>query len=444
MTAGGEIGEALKMLRDKGVKFVRFEIPDLMGLSKSKTVPIDAFEDFAAAGLNLYGGTLGLDTADMVIGGTGIAEETHYTDGLLVPELDTLKILPWKPETAAVICRQTELDGATEFAFGPRAVLRKLIERAAGMGLTVTSGLEYEYYVLDAETRRPLFDGLHIFHTSHNHYDDFIDEMLGHLIDLDLGVITHNAEYGPGQFETNFSASTGVDGADKAFRYKNAMKEVARRAGLIASFMTKPDANLSGCGCHVHVGLVHDKSGENLFMVEGRPGEMSEQGAKFTAGILQHARALSPFLGPTPNCYHRLKPHTFAPSRVSWGAQDRTAMVRGILTGRKNAHIEARSGSGMTNPYLGVAAVLAAGLLGLENGYDLPPQSEMLAEEDKANPLLPQNLDSALDSLDEDSVFREALGEPLVKLFSTLKRAELARFHSHITDWEINEYQENY
>ncbi len=444
MTDTKEISEAAQSLRDRGVKFIRFEMPDLMGLSKSKTVPIGAFEDYAASGLNIYGGTLGLDTADMVIEGTGIAEETNYTDGLLIPDLATLKVLPWKPETAAVICRQTALDGVSEFAFGPRAVLRKLIGQAADMGLTVTTGLEYEYYVLDAETRKPLFDGLHIFHTSHNHYDDFIDELLGHLIDLDLGVITHNAEYGPGQFETNFSASTGVDGADKAFRYKNAMKELARRSGLIASFMSKPDASLSGCGCHVHVGLIDAKSGENLFMVDGRPDVMSETGGKFTAGILHHARALASFLGPTPNCYHRLKPHTFAPSRISWGAQDRTAMVRGILTGRRNSHIEVRSGSGMTNPYLGVAVVLAAGLLGLKNGYDLPPQSEVLAEEDENNPLLAQTLDKALDDLEADTVFREAMGEELCKLFGTVKRAELNRFHSHITDWEINEYQENY
>ncbi len=444
MAKKNNVSKEAKALRDKGVKFIRFEIPDLMGLSKSKTVPIGAFEGFASSGLNLYGGALGLDTADMVIGGTGIAEETNFADSLLIPDLETLKVLPWKPETAAVICRQTALDGKTEYAFGPRAVLSKLIDRAASMGLTVTSGLEYEYYILNAETRAPLFDGLHIFHTSHNHYGDFLDELLGHLVDLDLGVITHNAEYGPGQFETNFSASTGVGGADKAFRYKNAIKEVARRSGLIASFMSKPDPNLSGCGCHVHVGLIDTKSDENLFMVEGKPDVMSEAGGKFTAGILHHARALSPFLGPTPNCYHRLKPHTFAPSRISWGAQDRTAMVRGILSGKRNAHIEARSGSGMTNPYLGVAVVLAAGLLGLQNEYVLPPQSEMLAEEDTNNPLLTQSLDKALDDLEADTVFREAIGDELVNLFTTLKRAELDRFHSHVTDWEINEYQEHY
>jgi glutamine synthetase len=444
MTTKKDVSQQAKSLRDQGVKFVRFEMPCLMGMSKSKTVPIAAFEDFASKGLNIYGGTLGLDSADNVIEGTGIAEEVNYTDGLLVPDLDTLKILPWKPETAAVVCAQTALDGVSEFAFGPRAVLVKLIERAADMGLTVTSGLEYEFYLMDAETREPLFEGLHIFQSTHNHYDDFLDELLGHLIDLDLGVITHNAEYGPGQYEINFSPETGVSGADKAFRYKNSLKEIARRSGLIASFMSKPDPGLSGCGCHIHVGLVDSKSGENMFMVEGKPDQMSEMGGKFTAGVLHHARALTSFLSPTPNCYHRLKPHTFAPSRISWGSQDRTAMVRGILTGRRNSHIEVRSGSGMTNPYLGVAAVLSAGLLGLKNDYDLPPQSESLAEEDLANPLLAQNLDSALDDLDADSVFREALGEELVKLFSTVKRAELDRFHGHVTDWEINEYQEHY
>ncbi len=131
MTDTNDIAGAAQSLRDRGVKFIRFEMPDLMGLSKSKTVPIDAFEDFAESGLNIYGGTLGLDTADMVIEGTGIAEETNYTDGLLMPDLATLKVLPWKPETAAVICRQTALDGVSEFAFGPRAVLLGQEEQAA-------------------------------------------------------------------------------------------------------------------------------------------------------------------------------------------------------------------------------------------------------------------------------------------------------------------------
>lgn len=439
-----EIAWHCRKLKDAGVKLVRFEVPDLMGISRGKTVPIDAFEHFAANGLNMYCGVLGLDTANHLVPGTGVGEELGYRDGLLFPDLATIKVLPWKPNTASVICHQVDTDSGREFAFGPRARLFALLEMAKGQGLNVTTGLEYEFYLLDGETRQPLLRESHHLETSYNHHHQCLDEILDHLVAMNLGVITHNIEYGPSQFEINFGPSEGIGGADKAFRQKVATKEIARRHGLIASFMSKPFAGLAGCGCHVHIGLVEAATGKNLFMVEGKPGVMSEIGQKFTAGVLKHAPALTSFLSPTPNCFRRLKPNTFAPSRIGWGNEDRTAMVRGILTGRTNTHIEVRAGSGMTNPYLGVAALLAAGLLGLQENYELPKPSEGLAEQSASNPLLPQSLPIALDALIADNAFTEMLGSEMVKLFATVKRHELSRYESHISDWELREYLEGF
>jgi glutamine synthetase len=152
-----------------------------------------------------------------------------------------------------------------------------------------------------------------------------------------------------------------------------------------------------------------------------------------------------PLANPTPNCYHRVKPYTFAPSNMSWGFQDRSAMVRVKANGDDRTHIEMRAGSAVSNPYLLGAAVLAAGLLGLESEARLRDQSrETTSEDNAALQKFPQTLDAALDALEADAGLRATLGEEFVKVFIAVKRFELARFHSHVSDWEVNEYLELY
>ena len=164
----------------------------------------------------------------------------------------------------------------------------------------------------------------------------------------------------------------------------------------------------------------------------------------FTRGILDHADALMPLIGPTPNCYRRLKPHTFAPSNISWDIEDRTALVRVKHLGTEAAHIEMRAGSGLSNPYLSAAGVLAAGLLGVKAKGRLPRPSKGPSEENPDLRKLPPNLGVALDGLEADKDMRRMLGEDFMKVFTTVKRFELARFNDHVTDWERNEYLEVY
>ena len=206
--------------------------------------------------------------------------------------------------------------------------------------------------------------------------------------------------------------------------------------------MSKPFAGSAGSGCHVHVSLLNDKSGANLFLDTKDRDGLSAAARSFTAGILRHANAMMPLIGPTPNCYHRLKPHTFAPSNISWGIEDRTAFVRTKATRDKATHHEMRGASGISNPYLSAAAVLAAGLLGIKGKLKLQPQSKGPSEEDPAHQKLPRSLEEALDHLEADKAMCGMLGKPFVKLFTTVKRHELARFRGHVTDWERNEYLE--
>jgi glutamine synthetase len=208
--------------------------------------------------------------------------------------------------------------------------------------------------------------------------------------------------------------------------------------------MSKPANDMAGCGCHVHMSLIDKKSGKNAFFDAKAKDGMPELMRAFTQGQLDHARAMAPLIGPTPNCYRRLKPHTFAPSNISWGKEDRSAFVRMKYLGAEGSHIEMRAASALSNPYITAAAVLAAGLLGIKNKSTLQPPVTGPSEDNPDLPKLPSTLEDALDHLEADKAMCDLLGADFVHVFGTVKRYELARFHDQVTEWERNEYLEVY
>lgn len=442
--ADDAVSGLMAALKKNGTEYLRFEMADMAGVSRSKTVPVDKVESYARNGLNFYGGVLGLDTASNVVPASGLHGERNYADQALFPDPASLRVIPWLENTASVACLGYWEDGEPQRA-APRFVLTELVKRANALGYDVMMGHEYEYYLLSAETRQPLFSGIHIFHTVRNHYAPFLDRLVPTLRAYGVDVITHNCEYGGSQFETVFGAGMNMAAADKAFAFKNGMKEIAHRNGLIASFMAKPFAGQSGSGCHLHVSLWDRKNGRNAFLDAKAPDKLSATAHSFIEGVLAHGPAIMPLANPTPNCYHRVKPYTFAPSNVSWGFQDRSAMVRVKASGDDRTHIEMRAGSAASNPYLLASAVLAAGLLGIEAKAGLREQArETTSEDNAALEKFPQTLDAALDALGRDEAFQQVLGPEFVKVFTAVKRFELARFHAHVSDWEVNEYLELY
>lgn len=445
MAKADRVGEAMARLKKDGIRYVRFEQTDLHGTSRSKLVPLDAVEGYARKGLNFYGGVIALDTASHVVPGTGLHEEINYRDTMLFPDFDTLVRVPWMADTAKVICDLHHLDGSV-VGGGPRSVLKSLLAEAASLGFDVMTGHEFEFYLLDKDTKAPLFEGLHIFNSLRNNWTGAVQELLDHLQALGVELITHNCEYASSQFEINYKAAVGIAAADRAFTFKNAVKEVMHRAGLLASFMSKPFPGGAGCGCHVHMSLLDRKTGKNAFLDPKDPDGLSAVARAFIAGLVKHARAMMPLIGPTPNCYHRIKPHTFAPSNISWGIEDRTALVRVKATRDQGTHVEMRGASANTNPYLTAAAVLAAGLLGIKEKLKLGPATNLEGPSEENGKLekLPQNLEAALDGLESDKAMRALLGEDFIKVFTVVKRYELARFRGHVTDWERNEYLEVY
>ncbi len=230
-------------------------------MSRSKTVPIRHFRHFAETGLNFLGGLLGLDLQGGVALGTGYLEDRQFADSLIFPDFSTVTSVPWAPETAKVICDPRWYDG-TPLLAGPRHLAGQMVGRLDAMGYRVRSGFEYELYLVDAAARTPAFDGIQIFWTVRNNFDQsFVSSLLDSLSSAGVDVITSNAEYGPGQMEINFAPAVGVAAADTAFTFKNGVKEIAQQWDYMASFMTKPYADQSASGSHYHHSLLQKESG---------------------------------------------------------------------------------------------------------------------------------------------------------------------------------------
>lgn len=441
--SGDGVDKILAQLRRAGVEHVRFELPDMHGSARSKQVPIESFAQYARSGVNMYGGVVSLDSASHVVGGSRYNEEVNYRDQTLIPDFGTLAPVPWLNNTARVIC-DTRWAPGEPLRAAPRYVMGEMLKRIDKLGFKAVMSHEYEFYVLDRETRQPFFDGLHIFNNLRNEQLPVIREVVDYLRAAGLHMLTANAEYAPSQFELVYSHVEGMAGADNAYTFKNGVKEIVQQAGQLATFMTKPFAGSAGSGCHYHVSLVHKKGGQSAFIDGNKPDGMTDTVKYFVQGIIDHGAACTALFNPTPNCYRRLRPHTFAPSNISWGEEDRSAMVRIKSPGSKAMHVEMRAAGAISNPYLTAAGTLACGLLGLKEKRKLGRQSDGPSEEDASLPPFPKSLDEALKLLQDDKALCDLLGEEFVDVFTTVKHYELSRFNDHVSQWESDEYLELY
>jgi glutamine synthetase len=314
-------------LSAEGVEFVRFEMADMAGLARGKTIPIKHVASYMQHGLNLYGGTVALDSYSIPVRGSGYNEEMNFTDCLMVVDQSSLSPVPWLQNTVRVVCDTIWYDGRAQLA-NPRIVLKRILSIAEQMGFKVMMGHEYEFYLVDPQTRRPIYDGQPIFVIARTHQFPQVDALLRTLDASGIDMITYNAEHGPGQMELNFSALVGVAAADRAFVFKSTVKEYMRTQGMLATFMTKPYKGLSGSCSHFHVSLLDANTGRNMFFDAADPDGMSAICKQFSQGVLDHARAAMAMWNPTTNCYRRIRPRTYAPSNISWGVEDRSASVR--------------------------------------------------------------------------------------------------------------------
>jgi glutamine synthetase len=441
--AMSDVSEIVEGWKGTGIAFVRFELPDMHGISRSKTIPIQHATDYAERGLNMYGGASVLDTRSDVVGGTLYHEERGYADQLLFPDPDSAAIVPWADRTARFVCDAQWYDG-TPLAATPRHVFRRALDRCRAMGFEPMMGSEFEFYIVTEDTHEPLFSGYQIFNSVRNDYVPTIRRILEQMPEIGVDIITSNCEYAGSQWEINFAPGRGLAGPDNAFTFKNGVKEIVRGDGYVATFMSKPWGDSAGSGCHTHLSLVDADTGENAFGDADDPQGMTDTCRSFIAGQLRYARAIDALIAPTVNCLRRRRRHTFSPTNISWGLEDRSALIRVKGGAPSTRHVEYRAPSALSNPYLVGAALLAAGLRGVEEKLAAPDPSKpgTPAEDDDAFEKLPLSLDESLDALETEPATKDFFGEEFIEAYTTMRRYELSRFADHVSDWERSEYLE--
>jgi glutamine synthetase len=269
-----------------------------------------------------------------------------------------------------------------------------------------------------------------------------LSKMLDAAVELELGAIAAAHEYGRSQFEINLRHSDALDSADRAFRFRAMVKEIAARDGLLATFMGKPFNDDEGSGFHLHVSLV-DSEGVNTGESSDGDHGLTPVMRHFIAGVMAHGRAMMVFFNPTVNAYRRISAEALVPTRVCWGHDHRMALVRVPKERGAATRLELRLGDGTANPYLAYAAAMAAGLDGIRRELELPePVEGMIYDlpDEALGDTLPSTFAEALEALRADPVMIEAIGPQLIDTFETIKASELERFRAWVTDWEFAEY----
>ncbi|TLS46651.1 glutamine synthetase [Streptomyces montanus] len=444
-----EVRPHMERLAADGIDVVRVTYPDLIGTDRARDVLLDHLPAACDHGLAFCRAVYHTTPRGGVVPVTG-GLEAGLPDICVRPDLGTLHALPWEPGVAW--CLGDTLDPATGSPSpeSPRDLLRSVLARCTEAGLRPVIGPELEYFLLDQDPgspggwRRYAQADAGVVYTAglRADADNHLLRTLRHLRDLGIRVVTGNHEFDAGQFEINLAHSEAMDAADRAFLLKAAVKELARKEGKLATFMAKPFNDAGGSGFHLHFSgeSTEGDAGRNVFDDPAGAFGLSDTGRHAIAGILAHAPALAALLNPTVNSYKRFGPDTLAPWLIDWGLDNRSAMVRIPPERGSGARLEVRLGDASANPYLAIAALCAAVLLGVREGKEPPAPLEGYGYDTEKSRMLPTTLSAALDALEADEALTAALGKDFTESFLTYKRDEVARFNRHVTDWEFAEY----
>jgi glutamine synthetase len=429
-------------LNDQSVTSVRVVYSDLHGVTRGKDVPIGEFDRAAEHGLAFCSAIMGTDLRHTpVVGG-----EAGYPDLVAKPDLSTLTLLPWEPGVACCIADLEAVSGTSDVPADPRGAVRKAVAAFAELGYSPLVGPELEFFLCVADPAAPngirrYVDNLSMVYTVGPQADPkgVVRQITEALSRLGMHTFASNHEFMNSQYEINLRHAPALTAADRAFRLKSAVKDVAAIHGLIATFMGKPFNDQGGSGFHFHFSL--DREDDNAFADHGDPDGVSGSLRHFTAGILAHAHALTAFLNPTINAYRRLVPDSLAPTHANWGWDNRTSFIRIPAERGRASRVEVRVGDGSANPYLATAALLFAGLHGVREQLELGPPvgGDAYTLDDPGEPL-PTSLEQALDALEADTVLRDAMGPQIVDTFLAMKRFEVERHRTWVSDWELAEY----
>ena len=464
--ADGEIAALQRELEKKGVQYCLPAYVDIHGIPKSKSVPISHFGR-AMRGSELFTGAA-LE---------GLGQDTHDDELALHPDPHAITQLPWRPTVAWMPGNLRLHDEAWPMC--SRTVLQRQVDRAAKLGLRFNVGIECEFFLVRVDGRQ-IFPANPKMNLHKAAYDvlgllesmDWLDEIVGYMNKLGWNVHCFDHEDANSQFEIDFEYADCLTTADRYVLFRLMTREIARRYGVEVTFMPKPFKDRTGSAAHLNMSLASIETGENLF---GDPSDrrgmgLSKLAYQFIAGVLRHGEAVVATACSTVNSYKRLiktgsrTGATWAPVYISYGDNNRTHMIRvpkvnpkvegsgkdgkdgkrPFLSGKR---VECRAVDPTMNPYLAAAMMLAAGLDGIEQELDPGDPINMnmynLGEaelKDRAVRTLPRTLEDAVDAFAADDLSREVMGEDLYKSFISLKRQEWWDYHTHVSEWEIEQY----
>jgi len=421
-----------EVAKQKNIRYFLISFVDLFGTVRAKIVPASAIDDVAAAGAGFAGFAAWFDMTPA------------DPDVLVMPEIDSLIQLPWKPEVAWVT--GDLFMGGAPVEQNPRQILKKIVKSAAESGYELKTGVECEYFLISPDgsaisdgadqQAKPCYDQQALMRRY-----DIIAEICDAMVALGWKPYQNDHEDANGQFEMNWQYDSALRTADKHTFFKYMVKSIAEKHGLRATFMPKPFSNLTGNGCHVHASL-WDKSGNNVFAdAKGELG-LSRPAYAFIGGMMHSAQAMCAITNPMVNSYKRinapvtLSGATWSPNTVTYTGNNRTHMIRIPDAGR----FEFRLADGAANPYLLQAAVLAAGLDGIRNNREPGDRLDinMYTEGHKVTGAkkLPLNLLDALRALERSDVLKQAFGEKTLAAYIKLKHDDWNAYSRHLTEWE--------
>ena len=449
-TDGGLSAEeqaVLDEIEEQNVDFLRLQFTDILGVVKNVSVPAHQAEKAFTEGIYFDGSS--------IEGFVRIQE----SDMRLVPDADTFAVLPWRSgedgsAAARVVCDIVDTDGEP-FEGGPRQVLKSVLEKADDMGYSVSIGPEPEFFLFETDedgnaTTDPHDKGGYFDMAPKDLASDVRKEIIFTLEEMGFEIEASHHEVAEGQHEINFKYDDALSTADNIATFRTVVRAVAAQHGLHATFMPKPIAEINGSGMHSHISLF-DEDGNNVFADDSDEFNLSGTAYNFMGGVLNHAPAFTAVTNPTVNSYKRLVPGYEAPIYVAWSETNRSALVRVPDAAGISARFEVRSPDPSCNPYLAYAALISAGLHGIETDADPgdPVREDIYEFDDEKREeygieTLPPNLGRAVDELEADEVILDALGPHVSEKFPEAKSQEFSEYLTQVSEWEEDRYLETF
>ena len=432
--------DIIRMVEDEDVEFIRMQFTDIFG--QLKNVAITKSQISKAV------------NNQIMIDGSSIEGFTriHESDQYLYPDLDTFTILPWRPQhgkVARLICDVYNPDG-TPFVGDPRGVLKRALKKASDMGYSFNVGPECEFFLFETdETGAPTTktgDAAGYFDLGPlDHGESTRREICFALEAMGFEIEASHHEVAAGQHEIDFKYADALTAADNIMTFKLAVKTLAQKNGLHATFMPKPIFGINGSGMHTNMSLFKD--GKNIFFDPNGEKQLSKAAYSFIAGLLDHVKGMAAVTNPLVNSYKRLVPGYEAPCYLAWSASNRSALIRIPAARGQSTRVELRSPDPSCNPYLALALCLTAGLDGIERGLEAPAEiTENIFAMDAATRAehgidnLPGTLSDALDALKADKLMCQALGDHVFTQYIAGKTKEWDEYRTRVSSWEIAKY----